>query len=261
MLSSKGISNAPCRRSALGPFVFSSNGRTGIRSANHAAGLIGLLQLASAHPNGLIGTLGHNNWTTWFQENIDAIFQANGPLGMFNQISPMVLARHFSMASNQAKELYDCHHSNNQSGAAHKDALPWAQQFFCLFEAQQQQNMPSASAQASESRSKRRSVVSGLMGRQAPLGNHPGQHPVQLCTEMSRNIGTGRLRQMHMGEVNMEVLGDDTMNERMDEEFLLVEGLDDTVDEHPAHRRQMNNSVCRRNANIDFGAGRNDPAA
>ena len=34
--------------------------------------------------------------------------------------------------------------------------------------------------------------------------------------------------------VNVEVLGDDTMNERMDEEFLLVEGLDDTVDERPA---------------------------
>jgi hypothetical protein len=35
---------------------------------------------------------------------------------------------------------------------------------------------------------------------------------------MSRNIGTGRLRQMHMGDVNVEVLGDDTMDKRMDEE-------------------------------------------
>jgi hypothetical protein len=208
--STKGVSNALRRRSALGPFVFASNGRTGIRSANHAAGLIGLLQLASAHPNGLIGTLGHNNWTTWFQENIDAIFQANGPLGMFKQISPMVLAQHFSTASNPAKEIYNCHHSNNQSSAAHKDVPPWAQQIFHLFEAQQ--NMPSASAKASASRSKRRSVVSGLTGQQAPLGNHQGQCPVQLCTETSRNIGTGRLRQMHMGDVNVEVLGDDTMN-------------------------------------------------
>ncbi len=39
---------------------------------------------------------------------------------------------------------------------------------------------------------------------------------------------------MHMGDSNVEVLGDETMNERMDEEFLLVEGLDDTVDELPA---------------------------
>jgi hypothetical protein len=117
--STKGVSNALRRRSALGPFVFASNGRTGIRSANHAAGLIGLLQLAGAHSNGLIGTLGHNNRTTWFQDNIEAIFQAKGPLRMFNQISLMVLARHFSTASNQAKELYNCHHSNNQSGDAH----------------------------------------------------------------------------------------------------------------------------------------------
>ncbi len=66
---------------------------------------------------------------------------------------------------------------------------------------------------------------------------------------------------MHIGDFNVEVLGDDTMNERMDEGFLLVEGLDDTVDEHPARRHRTNNSVRRRNANIDFGAGRNDPAA
>jgi hypothetical protein len=31
-LSTKGISNAPCRRAPLGPFVFTSNGRTGIHS-------------------------------------------------------------------------------------------------------------------------------------------------------------------------------------------------------------------------------------
>ena len=41
---------------------------------------------------------------------------------------------------------------------------------------------------------------------------------------------------MHMGDFNVEVLGDDTMNERMDEEFLLVEELDDTVDERPARQ-------------------------
>ncbi len=160
--STKGVSNAPRRRSPLGPFVFTSNGRTGIQSANHATGLIGILQLAGAHPNRLIRTLGYDNWQSWFQENIEAIFQSDGPLGMFNRISPLVLAWHFSMASNQAKELYNCHHSNDQSGAVHKDVLPWAQQFFHLFEAQK--NMPSASAQSSESRSKRRSVVSGLTG-------------------------------------------------------------------------------------------------
>jgi hypothetical protein len=253
-----GVSNTARRRVPLGPFVFTTNGRTGVRSTNHANGLIGILQLASAHPSGLIGTLGYNNRQTWFQENVDTIFQSDGPLGMFNRVSPLVLARYFSMASNQAKELYDRHHSNDQSDAAHEDVPLWAQQFFCLFEAQQ--NLPSASVQASETRSERRSVVTGLMGRQAPLGNHQRQRPVQLCMETLRNIGTPRQRQMNMGDFNMEVMGEETINERMDDEFL-VEGLDDTVDEHPAHRRQTQNGVRRRNTNIDFGAGRNDPAA
>jgi hypothetical protein len=72
--SNEGILNAPRRRSPIGPFVYTSNGRTGIRSANHATGLIGILQIAGAHPNGLIGMLGFNNRQSWFQQNIDAIF-------------------------------------------------------------------------------------------------------------------------------------------------------------------------------------------
>ena len=87
--------------------------------------------------------------------------------------------------------LYDRQHSNDQSGAAHEDVPLWARQFFCFFESLQ--NMPSISAQAAETRIERRSVVSGLMGRQAPLGSHQGQRPVQLRTELSRNVGTGRL--------------------------------------------------------------------
>jgi hypothetical protein len=115
--------------------------------------------------------------------------------------------------------------------------------------------MPSATAQAAETRSKRRSVVSGLIGCQAPLGNHhpAGQeHPVQLRTETSRNAGSAQMRQMHIGDVNVEVLGDDTMNDRVDKEFLLVEGVDDTVDECPARWRRTHNGVRRRNANTDF---------
>ncbi len=64
-----------------------------------------------------------------------------------------------------------------------------------------------------------------------------------------------------MGDVNVEVLGNETMNKRVDEEFLLVEGIHDAIKERPARRRQTNSGVQRQNANIDFGAGRNDPAA
>ena len=117
---------------------------------------------------------------------------------------------------------------DDQSGAAYKDVPPWALQFFCLFESQQ--NLPSASAHAAEIRSERRSVVSGLTGQQAPLGNSHSQGPVQIRTETLRNKGTGRMRQMNAGDGNMEVVGDDTMNDRMNEDSLLVEGVDDTAD-------------------------------
>jgi hypothetical protein len=110
-----------------------SNGRTGVQTANHAAGLIGILQLAGAHPSGLVGTLGQNNRTVWFQDNIEAIFQSVGPLGMYNPISLLVLLLCFALASNQAREVYDQHHSNNQTGATHKDVPPCIQNFFvCL---------------------------------------------------------------------------------------------------------------------------------
>jgi hypothetical protein len=127
-LSSAGgrVINAPCRQNALGGFVHTISGRTGIRSASHVASLIGLIQLAGAHLSGLIGTLGHNNRTSWFQDNTEAIFQADGPLGMFRSVLPAVLARHFAAASVQARDIYDCNHSGDQSGAAHKDVPPWA---------------------------------------------------------------------------------------------------------------------------------------
>ena len=165
----------------------------------------------------------------------------------------------FVITLNQARELYDRHHSNDQSGDEHEDAPPWAEHFFRLFEAQQ--NVPSASAQLAETRNERRMVVSGLTGRQAPLGSNHGRAPAQLRSETSRNVGTGRMRQMVVGDVDVEVMGDGAMDDLMDD--LLVEGFDDTANKRPSCCRRTNNGdgVRRRNANIDFGAGRNDPAA
>ena len=51
------------------------------------------------------------------------------------------------------------------------------------------------------------------------------------------------------------------MKDRLDDKLILVEGVHDTIEERPGHRRCMQNGVRRRNANINFGAGRNDPAA
>ncbi len=46
-----------------------------------------------------------------------------------------------------------------------------------------------------------------------------------------------------MGDFNVEVLGEDTINnERMEDEFL-VEGLDDTMNECPERQRRTNTGV------------------
>ncbi len=118
----RGSSTPSRRRILLGPFIHTTNGRTGIRSANHAAGIIGMLQLAGGHETGFLGTLGQNNRQAWFQvqENIKALFQTGSPLGMFKVISALVLARHFGTAQSHAREFFDCNHSADQTGAAHE---------------------------------------------------------------------------------------------------------------------------------------------
>jgi hypothetical protein len=114
-------SSSTPRRRTLGTFVYTNNGRTGICSAVHGTALFGILKLAGAHPTGLIGTLGHSNRSSWFQNNTTALFQANGPLGMFKEVSPAVLERHFAVAQGQAKEYFDWNHSTDQTSAAHED--------------------------------------------------------------------------------------------------------------------------------------------
>jgi hypothetical protein len=130
-------------------------------------------------------------------------------------------------------------------------------ELFCLFEAHQ--NVPSASAQAAETRNEGCSVVSGLTGCQAPLGNHHGCSPAQLRSKTLMNSGARRMRQMYAGDVETEVVGDDAMNNQMDD--ILVEGINDTANERPACCRLTTNVTCRQNAHTDFSAGRNNPAA
>ncbi len=132
----------------------------------------------------------------------------------FKVVTAPVLARHFGNAQFHAKEFFDRNHSADQSGASHEDVPP-----------------------AAATRNERRSVVAGLMGCQATLGSHPGNRTVPIRTETARNAGTPRQRQMHMGNFNVEVLGDETMNERLLEEEFLVEGINDVMEERPARRR------------------------
>jgi len=78
------------------------------------------------------------------------------------------------------------------------------------------------------------------MGRQAPLGHHPGTGPVQLPTETrGSNLpmsGSVRRRQPSVGDFETEILGDN------------VEGVDDTENRRPAQRsRTQLNGTCHHN--------------
>jgi hypothetical protein len=106
---------------------------------------------------------------------------------MFKSVVPSVLSRHFAIAQGQAKEYFDRNHSADQTGAAYEDVPQWARQLFRLFETVH--NAQSVSIQAVENRSERRRVVAGLMGRQAPLGSHTGQGPVQHCQKLLGILG------------------------------------------------------------------------
>jgi len=236
-------------RQPLGGFVQTRVGVTAIRSPRHATALIGILQLAGAHQSGLLGSMGHGNHLAWFQSNASALFRSDGPLGGYNEVSASVLMRHVGAAERHARDLYGRSHSSDTTGAEHEDVPAWASQFFRLFEAQQ--NNPSVSAQAGEIRDERRSVVAGLVGRQAPLGRHNGRGPVLLHNELARNTGNANLRQQIIGNVDVEVVGE---NDAMDDD--LVEGYDDVANERPARRRRTVNGVRRRNMHIE-----SDPAS
>jgi hypothetical protein len=129
------------RRSANAPIAphqvqlgsFLNPAETEIRSSNHATALIGLLEFGLGHPDGITGAFGHNNRISWFRLNIDALFCEDGPLGSYVPVSANVLVRHVAQAQVLTRSFYDHDHSNEQSGAAHKDVPEWARHFFQLF--------------------------------------------------------------------------------------------------------------------------------
>ncbi len=146
--------------------------RTGIRDSACATALVGILQLAKAHPQGFVGLIAHSVHGAWFAANVDILFQDDGPLGTFNPIQPQMLMHHFGVEMHQAKDYFNQGHSSKQSGAGEEEIPAWACQFFRFFN--DMESNPSASAQAVELATIRRIVVNSIMGQQAPLGPHQG---------------------------------------------------------------------------------------
>ncbi len=70
--------------------------------------------------------------------------------------------------------------------------------------------------QAAEVATQRRNVVTSVMGRQATLGPHPGNGPVQLWTETrgsNRVSGSVQCRQQQIGNFETERLNNYEMQE------------------------------------------------
>ena len=242
------------RRQMMG---FVNPAATDIRSDEHATALLGVLQLAGAHPEGIVGSLGHNNRSTWLRDNNNALFAADGPLSAYHPLTISVMQRHLRNAQQAARIVYERDHSNDQSGAAQEVVPSWARTFFTLFVAQQ--NVETRNAQAARARDERRTTVASITGRQAPLG-HDGTGRAELRTETSPNEGIPAMRQQVVGNVNMERLNASDNNEEEVFGDKLVEGRDDDARRRSAPCRRNINGVHRRNVHLAFGAGNNDPS-
>ncbi len=124
--------------------------------------------------------------------------------------------RHFSVAWRQAKDYFNQGHSSKQTGAGEEEIPAWARHFFRFFNTME--SNPSASAQAAELATDRRIVVNSIVGRQAPLGPHPGDQPVQLRTETTRGVlsdgnGGARRGQQRVGNFETVTFDENSMRD------------------------------------------------
>ena len=192
-----------------------------------------------------MGSLAHSVRGAWFAANVDVLFQDDGPLGTFNPIRPQMLMRHFGVALRQAKDYFNQGHSSEQTGAGKEEIPAWARHFFRFFNAIE--SNPSASAQAAELATDRRIVVNSIVGRQAPIGPHPGDQPVQLRTETAtRGVSDGngvRRGQQRVGNFETVTFDENSMRDR------LVEGVNDAEIRRPAQRRRTSQQTGIRRRN------------
>ena len=57
--------------------------KTSIRSTSLATALVGVLQIADGHADGIVGALGHGKRSKWMQDNVNMFFQPDGPLSNY----------------------------------------------------------------------------------------------------------------------------------------------------------------------------------
>ena len=238
------------RRVQLGGFINSQG--TSIRSSSHATALNGIMNIAQAHPDGVLRALGHSNRVRWFEENTSRLFQEDGPLSAFAPVTPQVLQRHFRGAMQLARTTFDRDHSNDPTGDEHEDIPGWMRPFFRLFEAQQADDTRNPSA--AQVRTQRRQVAASIIGRQAPLGVRDNSRPAVLRDETTgsgSNGGASNLRQQIIGGVNSERVGNNAGGE----------GQDDQSNVRRAPRFQSGTRRRNVHTSSSFDPDDNDPAA
>ena len=243
-------------RPNLGNFLNSE--RTAVRTPAHATALSGLVQLASGHPDGVIGALGHGNRNNWIRDNVSSFFQPDGPFAAFQPVNAATLQRSLSAPITLARSFYTRDHSDDTTGAAHEDIPDWARRFFPLFEAQQ--NYENNNARTAAARDNSRSVARSFIGAQAPLGQAPIQGPARLRTETSRNIGSSNLRQQSIGGVSAESVSVEDITDNPGDAS--QEGSGDSQRRRPAQRVGNGNgrNTRRRLTNVQLDASF-DPAS
>ena len=251
--ASSGAASSTQSRAMQG-FVYGRN-MSGIRSPAHGSALIGILQIAGAHKNGILGSLGHGHRTAWITHNRSAFFRVGGPLAVYNELSATVLMRHLADAESEARAIFDRSHSNDPTGAEQEDVSRWAQHFFHLFEAQD--SHLSALTIANEVRRERGNVVRSIVGAQAPLGQRQRDGVAHLRNETStRSTGTAQQRQRSVGNVeHVHRMNEGEMNN------YLAEGADDVSNPRPAQCGCTAPRDGRTRRIVDFSVDRNDPVS
>ena len=113
--------------------------KTSIRSTSLATALVGVLQIADGHADGIVGALGHGKRSKWMQDNVNMFFQPDGPLSNYKAPALRRFTGFFMEAKKLARNIYDRDHSNDVTGAGHESVPDWTRLFFRFFDSQSNQ--------------------------------------------------------------------------------------------------------------------------
>mmetsp|Transcript_4801 Transcript_4801/g.10620 ORF Transcript_4801/g.10620 Transcript_4801/m.10620 type:complete len:450 (-) Transcript_4801:174-1523(-) len=159
-----------------------------VRSPAHETGLVGILQLARGHPDGIYGALGHGNRKIWVSSNLDALFADNGPLRAFVPCTVESMMAHIRRAQEVALIIS---RTQDPLGSAQRTLPQWVRLFQQL-ELQQENPLarPSSSPQ-----------TSSPTNPQIPP-RYQGDDPANLRTETPHNFWAPHMVQQVMASMN-----------------------------------------------------------